>query len=100
MNNSETPAPGPDSLLALAFPSDPQVSPDGKQVAFVLAQISEEDPAKPDKDFARPRYRSGLWLSEGGRRGHSPTPKRDAATRPPAGRPTVRTWPLSAVRAR
>nr|WP_233668265.1 hypothetical protein [Deinococcus radiodurans] len=100
MNNSETPAPGPDSLLALAFPSDPQVSPDGKQVAFVLAQISEEDPAKPDKDFARPRYRSGLWLSEGGAARpltHAETGRGDSA---PAGRPTVRTWPLSAVRAR
>ncbi|WP_339094970.1 S9 family peptidase [Deinococcus sp. VB142] len=64
MNNSEIPTPG--SLLALAFPSDPQVSPDGGRVAFVLAQVEEEDKHKPDQDFARPRYRSHLWLSDGG----------------------------------
>ncbi|SEJ45571.1 Dipeptidyl aminopeptidase/acylaminoacyl peptidase [Deinococcus reticulitermitis] len=58
--------PGPDSLLPLAFPSDPQVSPDGRQVVFVLAQVEEEDPRQPDADFAKPRYRSHLWLSDGG----------------------------------
>ena len=70
MNNSETALsgtlPGPETLLALAFPSDPQISPDGGQVAFVLAQVEEEDRQKPDRDFARPRYRSHLWLSDGG----------------------------------
>ena len=53
----------PESLLALTFPSDPQVSPCGRQVAFVLSSIAEEDPHKPDPDFARPRYRSHLWLA-------------------------------------
>ena len=58
--------PGPDSLLSLAFPSDPQISPDGRRVAFVLAQIEEEDPRAPDAAFARPRYRSRLWISDAG----------------------------------
>lgn len=70
MNNSETAprptVPGAETLLALAFPSDPQVSPDGGRVAFVLAQVEEEDRQKPDPDFTRPRYRSHLWLSDGG----------------------------------
>ncbi|MGX9688018.1 S9 family peptidase [Deinococcus wulumuqiensis] len=70
MNNSETAprptVPGTETLLALAFPSDPQVSPDGGRVAFVLAQVEEEDRQKPDPDFTRPRYRSHLWLSDGG----------------------------------
>jgi dipeptidyl aminopeptidase/acylaminoacyl peptidase len=60
------PLPGPDSLLALAFPSDPQISPDGQRVAFVLARVEEEDPQKPDGDFAKPRYKSHLWISDGG----------------------------------
>ncbi|QFP75426.1 S9 family peptidase [Deinococcus sp. AJ005] len=60
------PIPGPDSLLALAFPSDPQISPDGQRVAFVLARVEEEDPQKPDKEFAKPRYKTHLWLSDGG----------------------------------
>ncbi|MFC6665379.1 TolB family protein [Deinococcus radiopugnans] len=63
MSNS---LPGPDSLLALAFPSDPQVSPDGGKVAFVLARVEEEDPQKTDAEFARPRYKTHLWLSDGG----------------------------------
>ncbi|MEW6422942.1 MAG: S9 family peptidase, partial [Deinococcota bacterium] len=53
-------------LLALAFPSDPQVSPDGRRVTFVLSRIEEEDPQRPDPAFARPRYKSQLWLSDGG----------------------------------
>lgn len=56
----------PESLLALQFPSDPQVSPDGRRVAFVLSRMEEEEPLKPQKDWARPRYRSHIWLSEGG----------------------------------
>lgn len=56
---------GPSSLLALAFPSDPQVSPDGRRVAFVLSRVEEEDPQKPDSDFGRPRYKSHIWLSRG-----------------------------------
>ncbi|EYB67571.1 peptidase S9, prolyl oligopeptidase active site region [Deinococcus phoenicis] len=57
--------PGPESLLALAFPSDPQVSPDGQRVAFILSRVEEEDPQQPAPDFARPRYRSQVWLSDG-----------------------------------
>ena len=60
------PRPGPDSLLALRFPSDPQLSPDGRQVAYVLSRVEEEEPRKPDADFARPRYRSHLWLAGAG----------------------------------
>ncbi|MEF2276814.1 S9 family peptidase [Deinococcus sp. YIM 134068] len=58
--------PGPDSLLALAFPSDPQVSADGARVVFVLSRIEEEDPARLKDGFPKPRYRSHLWMSEGG----------------------------------
>ncbi|MBB5376207.1 dipeptidyl aminopeptidase/acylaminoacyl peptidase [Deinococcus metalli] len=58
--------PTPNSLLALAFPADPQISPDGQRVAFVLSRIEEEDPLKPDAAFARPRYKSHIWLSDGG----------------------------------
>ena len=61
-----TAAPGPDSLLDLVFPSDPQISPDGTRVAFVLTRVEEEDPQKPVPDVSRPRYRSRIWLSEGG----------------------------------
>ena len=53
------PIPGPESLLPLVFPSDPQVSPDGQAAAFVLTRIEEEDPRTPDPDFARPRYKIG-----------------------------------------
>lgn len=55
----------PDSLLSLVFPSDPQVSPDGKQVLFVLSGIQEENLEKVDQEFARPRYRGHLWWSDG-----------------------------------
>ncbi|GGM17598.1 peptidase S9 [Deinococcus aerophilus] len=66
LNQSAPPLPGPDSLLALAFPSDPQISPDGRRAAFVLARIEEEDPQKVDSGFARPRYKSHIWLAENG----------------------------------
>ncbi|ABF44668.1 a/b hydrolase superfamily protease and regulatory beta propeller domain [Deinococcus geothermalis DSM 11300] len=66
MAHSNPAMPGPESLLALAFPSDPQVSPDGQRVVFVLSRIEEEDPQRPDPAFARPRYKSQLWLSGGG----------------------------------
>lgn len=55
----------PDSLLNLHFPSDPQLSPDGRQVAFVLTRSEEEDPRKPDPAYARPRLRSQIWHSDG-----------------------------------
>ncbi|WP_309572662.1 S9 family peptidase [Deinococcus sp.] len=58
--------PTPKSLLALSFPSDPQVSPDGTRVAFVLSRIEEDDPLKREPDFARPRYKAHIWLSDGG----------------------------------
>ncbi|WP_103130389.1 S9 family peptidase [Deinococcus aerius] len=66
MSQPSSAQPGPESLLALAFPSDPQVSPDGKRAVFVLSRVAEEDPQKPDPDFPRPRYRSHLHLSDGG----------------------------------
>ncbi|GAA5534890.1 S9 family peptidase [Deinococcus aluminii] len=66
MTSSPPTPPGPESLLALAFPSDPQVSPEGRRVAFVLSRVEEEQPRQPEADFARPRYKSRLWLSDGG----------------------------------
>ncbi|PYE54411.1 S9 family peptidase [Deinococcus yavapaiensis] len=56
----------PDSLLKFVFPSDPQLSPDGGRVAFVLSRIEEEDLDKIDKDFAKPRYKSAVYVSDGG----------------------------------
>lgn len=92
----------PESLLQLAFPSDPQVSPSGREVAFVLAEVAEEEPRQPDPDFARPRYRSHLWWSGGGaaRQLTYGEAKAGAVTRRPAGRRTVSGSPLSATRAR
>src|SRR6478609_575596 len=58
--------PTPQSLLALAFPSDPQISPDGRRVAFVLSRVEEEDPLKPEPTFARPRYKAHIWLAGDG----------------------------------
>ena len=57
----------PESLFAFQFPSDPQVSPGGKRVAFVMTRIAEAG-QKPveDADFARPRYHSRIQLSDGG----------------------------------
>lgn len=70
MSISEVVTPGvarPESLFAFQFPSDPQVSPDGTRVAFVLTRIAESG-EKPtdDADFPRPRYHSRLQLSDGG----------------------------------
>ena len=79
----------PESLYRLRFPSDPRVSPDGRQVAYVLTRVEEEDPAKPDPDFARPRYKSRLWLADkhgarelsaGAGRDHSPRWSPDGRT--------------------
>jgi len=57
----------PESLFAFQFPSDPQVSPDGTRVAFVLTRIAEPpDVSKDDPEFARPRYLSRIQLSNGG----------------------------------
>ncbi|GGL03337.1 S9 family peptidase [Deinococcus radiotolerans] len=58
------PTPGPETLLSLVFPSDPQVSPDGTRAAFVLTRTEEDDPRKPDADFAKPRYKSQIWLAD------------------------------------
>ena len=61
-----TEAAAPESLFACQFPSDPQISPDGTQVAFVMTRIAEQ-PGDPDPDgFARPRYLSRIQLSNGG----------------------------------
>ncbi len=54
----------PESLYRLRFPSDPRVSPDGRQVAFVLTRVEEEHPEKPEPDFAKPRYKSRIWLAD------------------------------------
>lgn len=56
--------PTPESLLALTFPSDPQLSPDGQQVAYVLSRVEEENPRKADKDWAKPRYKGQIWLAD------------------------------------
>ncbi|MDB5044429.1 MAG: peptidase, partial [Deinococcus sp.] len=56
----------PGSLLALHFPSDPQVSPDGRQVAFVLTRTEEEDLRHADAARPKPRLRSQIWHSDGG----------------------------------
>ncbi|UBV42315.1 S9 family peptidase [Deinococcus taeanensis] len=58
------PTPGPESLLSLVFPSDPQVSPDGQRAAFVLTRTEEDDPRKPDADFPKPRYKAQIWLAD------------------------------------
>ncbi|WP_188963917.1 S9 family peptidase [Deinococcus aquiradiocola] len=69
----------PESLYALQFPSDPQLSPDGTRVAFVLTSIRPETPdtaSTPDTagtvsttgtpDPERPRYFSAVHVSDGG----------------------------------
>ncbi|WP_229776566.1 alpha/beta hydrolase family protein [Deinococcus ruber] len=57
----------PESLYALKFPSDPQLSPDGSRVAFVLTRIEDEHADTPGEDEeSAPRYRSRIQLSEGG----------------------------------
>ncbi|ULH15638.1 S9 family peptidase [Deinococcus sp. KNUC1210] len=57
----------PESLYALKFPSDPQLSPDGSRVAFVLTRIEDEHADTPGSDEgSAPRYRSRIQLSEGG----------------------------------
>ncbi|AFZ68888.1 S9 family peptidase [Deinococcus peraridilitoris] len=72
----------PDSLLKFVFPSDPQVSPDGQQVAYVLTRIEEEDPRKPDPEYPKPRYKSAVYLGgQGGVRQLTAGLKRDSAPR-------------------
>ena len=57
----------PESLYAFVFPSDPQLSPDGAQVAFVLSRVAEQTEAvQGDPVFPRPRYHSRIKLSDGG----------------------------------
>ena len=57
----------PESLYALKFPSDPQLSPDGTRVAFVLTRVEDEDEGHPDSDEGHaPRYRSRIQVSDGG----------------------------------
>ncbi|WP_425147108.1 S9 family peptidase [Deinococcus sp.] len=57
----------PESLYALTLPSDPQLSPDGQRVAFVLTRVEDENADKPDAQGSKqPRYRSRIQLSEGG----------------------------------
>ena len=51
----------------MVFPSDPQISPDGRQVAFVLTRIEEEDPTKPDEQHPKPRDTSAIHVSDGRR---------------------------------
>ena len=64
----------PESLYAFVFPSDPQLSPDGGMVAFVLSRVAEQTEAVPgDPDFPRPRYHSRIQISDGG-------PARDLTT--------------------
>ncbi|WP_216325837.1 S9 family peptidase [Deinococcus aestuarii] len=86
---THSPVPCPESLLALVFPSDPQVGADGQSVFFVLSRVEEEDPARPEPDFPKPRYRSHIWRSEGGEarpltrgegRDTSPRPSPDGRT--------------------
>ncbi|WP_424949726.1 prolyl oligopeptidase family serine peptidase [Deinococcus sp.] len=60
-------AAAPETLFAFQFPSDPQVSPDGRRVAFVMTRIAEaSDRPTDDPDYSRPRYRSRIQLSDGG----------------------------------
>src|SRR4026209_1343904 len=64
----------PDDLTRLRFVSDPQISPDGRRVAYVVTTLSEE------KD----EYLSNIWLVEadGGAPRASPAgPGRDTAPR-------------------
>ncbi|MBZ9712504.1 S9 family peptidase [Deinococcus multiflagellatus] len=64
MTQPKAAQPGPETLLSLSFPSDPQISPDGQRAAFVLTRVEEEDPHKPDAAFAKPRYKGQIWLAD------------------------------------
>ncbi|AWN22917.1 S9 family peptidase [Deinococcus irradiatisoli] len=55
--------PKPESLFGLQFPSDPQLSPDGQQVAYVLGRVAEEKAAKKEEQWPKPRYRSRIMLA-------------------------------------
>ncbi|GAA4018187.1 S9 family peptidase [Deinococcus rubellus] len=54
----------PDSLFGLEFPSDPQLSPDGQSVAYVLGRVEEDNLAKVDAAWPKPRYRSQIVLAD------------------------------------
>ena len=67
--------PLPEDLLRFRVPSDPRLSPDGNQVAFVITTIDEQ----------QDEYRSWIWVVDaGGNGGAMPFtrgPKRDSAPR-------------------
>ena len=69
----------PDDLLRLKRVSDPQVSPDGRQVAFVLRET----------DMEANRGRTHLWLLDLGAKGATPR----QLTRDPAGESNPRWAP-------
>ena len=72
----------PDSLSGFQFPSDPQLSPDGAQVAYVLTRIEEENTAEVGQPYPRPRYRSQIMLASAGQSRRMTTgKKRDFAPR-------------------
>ena len=65
----------PDDLYAIAWLSDPQLSPDGRRVAFVVTRMDRDEDA----------YRSAIWVVDSDGKG---TPaqftagaKRDSAPR-------------------
>src|SRR2546425_10220397 len=64
----------PQDITCIRFISDPQLSPDGRQVAFVVTALSE------DQD----EYRSNIWVVDttgGEPRRFTTGPKRDTAPR-------------------
>ena len=52
----------PESLYALEFASDPQLSSDGRHVAFVVTRTEDD---KPGAENAKKVYRSRIWLAKG-----------------------------------
>ncbi len=77
-----SPQPTPESLFGLQFPSDPQLSPDGQQVAYVLGRVAEDDLLKVEESWPKPRYRSRIMLAgAAGERELSAGTGRDSAPR-------------------
>lgn len=71
---SESRAMTPEDLTRIRFASDPQLSPDGSRVAFVVTTLSEE----------RDEYLSQIWVvpaSGGEPRRFTTGPKRDTSPR-------------------
>ena len=75
----------PQDLTRIRFVSDPQISPDGRRVAFVVTMLSE------DKD----QYLANIWMVDTAGGNHAASPRAQSAIRSRAGRQTAPTWPFS-----